>query len=553
MSSQNQSKSDNNFILQGSILATASIISRVIGLLYRIPLTAIIGKTGNDYYGTAYEVYNILLIISSYSIPLAVSKLVSAKMAKKQAKNAIRILIGSLIFAFITGGGAGLLVYFGADYFTGDLLKTPLSAIALRVLAPTLLIVAILGVLRGFFQGLHTMVPSAMSQIAEQIVNAIVSIAAAYMLYNYGLKAGGLLGNADNYAAAYGAAGGTLGTTSGAATALIFMLLILIIYIPRHKEKMKSDRTKVTESYLDIFKILILTIIPVLLSTTLYNISSIIDQGIFKNIVNIQGYTSKQISEWWGVFTGQYKVLINVPISIASALAASSVPSLSASFAEGNSKKVRRQIQSVTRFIMVIAFPCAVGMAVLAKPVMMMLFQDSDKTSSLMLQVGAVSIVFYSLSTLSNGLLQGVDKMKEPVKNAIIALVLHIIVLILLLLVFNLNIYAVIIANAVYALLMCILNQMSLNKHCKVYYNTRTTFILPAISALIMGLVVFGVYNLFYNILHSNMISVVISILVGIIEYFVSMLLLHGISEEDILRLPKGRLLVNLAKKVHLL
>ena len=199
-----------NFLVQGSILAIASIISRIIGLIYRIPMTAIIGDVGNGYYGTAFEIYNIMLIISSYSLPLAVSKLVSAKLARRERKAIYQILKGSLLFALVTGTTVALIVYFGAEFFTGQVLNTPYSIFALRVLAPALVVVAILGVLRGFFQGMGTMMPSAISQILEQIVNAIVSVWAAYVLFSYGKKVGAVLGNPDDYAAAYGAAGGTL-------------------------------------------------------------------------------------------------------------------------------------------------------------------------------------------------------------------------------------------------------------------------------------------------------------------------------------------------------
>ena len=178
-------KSDSNFLVQGSILAIASIVSRIIGLLYRIPMTNIIGDTGNSYYSAAFEIYNILLIISAYSLPLAVSKLVSARVSKGQRKNAYRIVKGALLLATGTGLTASLILFFGASFFT-NMLNTPLSIFALKVLAPTILVVAVLGVLRGFFQGLGTMMPSAISQIIEQIVNAIVSIAAAYILYGYG-------------------------------------------------------------------------------------------------------------------------------------------------------------------------------------------------------------------------------------------------------------------------------------------------------------------------------------------------------------------------------
>ena len=212
-------KSDSNFLVQGSILAIASIVSRIIGLLYRIPMTNIIGDTGNSYYSAAFEIYNILLIISAYSLPLAVSKLVSARVSKGQRKNAYRIVKGALLLATGTGLTASLILFFGASFFT-NMLNTPLSIFALKVLAPTILVVAVLGVLRGFFQGLGTMMPSAISQIIEQIVNAIVSIAAAYILYGYGARIGAVLGNKEKYGSAYGAAGGTLGTNMGAVFAL---------------------------------------------------------------------------------------------------------------------------------------------------------------------------------------------------------------------------------------------------------------------------------------------------------------------------------------------
>ena len=168
--------------MQGSILAMASIISRIIGLIYRIPLIGIIGDVGMDYYATAFEIYNNLLIISSYSLPLAVSKLVAADMSRGRKKNAFRIFRGALAFATLTGGLAALILFFGAEAFTVAM-KTPFSIFAVRVLIPTLVIVAVLGVLRGFFQGLGSMMPTAISQVLEQIANAIVSIWAAYVLY----------------------------------------------------------------------------------------------------------------------------------------------------------------------------------------------------------------------------------------------------------------------------------------------------------------------------------------------------------------------------------
>ena len=134
-------KSSTSFLVQGSILAMASIISRIIGLVYRIPLTAIIGNKGNDYYGCAFEIYNILLIISSYSLPLAVSKLVSADMSLGRKKNVYRILKCALIFGLVSGTIAALILFFGAEFITGTIMKTPYSIFAVKVLVPTLIVV----------------------------------------------------------------------------------------------------------------------------------------------------------------------------------------------------------------------------------------------------------------------------------------------------------------------------------------------------------------------------------------------------------------------------
>lgn len=549
------SKKDSNFLVQGSILAAASIISRIIGLLYRLPMTDIIGDTGNNYYSCAFEIYNIMLIISSYSLPLAVSKLVSARMARGQRKQAYQVFKGALLFAIISGTIVAFIVFFGAEYFTA-MLQTPLSIFALRVLAPVLVVVAVLGVLRGFFQGLGNMIPSAISQVIEQIVNAIVSIWAAYVLFQYGSRIGEVLGNPEKYAAAFGAAGGTLGTNLGAVSALLFMLLVFYAYMRVFKKKMRRERNTEVDSFAYTMKILVITIIPVLLSTTIYNISGILDQGIFKNIATLQGYSSDEIDVWWGVFSGKYKVLINVPISIASALAASSVPSLSAAYAEGKKDLVNSQINAAIRFIVVIAMPCCVGLAVLAKPIFSLLFPGTIATvdtATTMMWVGAIAVVFYSVSTLTNGLLQGVDRLKIPVKNAAIALVAHLILLVVLMMFFRMNIYAVVIANAFFACLVCMLNSRALYKHVGYRQEFYKTFVVPAISAGIMGLIAYGTYTLIFMLVKNNLFAIAFAIVLAALVYFVTLLLLQGLTEEEIRKFPKGHLLIKAAKKMKLL
>lgn len=544
-------KSSTSFLLQGSILAVASIISRVIGLVYRIPMQRIIGDVGMSYYGISFEIYSILLLVSSYSLPLAVSKLVSARMAKGQRKNAYRFLRGAFLFALLTGSAAGLVVWFFAGPIT-RFLQTPLSYFSLKLLAPCLLVVALMGVMRGFFQGLGTMVPSAVSQIIEQIVNAVVSVTAAYVLYQYGSKLGRVLGDSEKYGDAYGAAGGTLGTLSGAVVAFLFIVIIFFLYRILLKRQMKRDRNTKTEGYGEILSLLLLTIVPVLLSTTIYNISAIIDVGIFKKISVAMGYSQLDLDSVWGKYSGKYRLLINVPISIASALAASTVPALSASHAKEDHKRMQTQINAGTRLSMLIAIPCAVGLGVLASPIMELLFNDTTGVSAQMLQLGCISVVFYSLSTLSNGILQGINRMRVPVFNALIALVLHIVLLCLLLYVFDLGIYAVIFATAFYALLMCVLNQLSIRRYAGCTINFISVFLKPLVASAIMGGAIFGIYKL-VRILFGNAVSSILAILAGVFIYFIVLLLIRGVSEADLRKLPKGTLLIAFAKKLHLM
>lgn len=545
-----------DFLVQGSILAIASIISRIIGLIYRIPMTEIIGDVGNNYYGCAFDVYNIVLIISSCSLPQAVSKMVSAQVAKGHFKSAYQVFKGAMLFALISGVAAGLIVYFGAGFFTGTLLKTPYSVFALRVLAPVLVVVAVLGALRGFFQGMGTMMPSAVSQIIEQIVNAIVSVWAAYVLFGYGTKIGAVLGDSEHYSAAYGAAGGTLGTGAGAVAGLLFVIFVYVVYMRVYKKRMRRERNVKVDPFWHTFKLLIVTVIPVLLSTTIYNISGIIDQGIFKNIALLQGYTEHEIDVWWGVFSGKYKLLINIPIAISSAMAASSVPTLTASYVGKDMGRVRSQIHAAIRFVMLISFPSTVGLTVLAKPIFVLLFPGTAGTADLaasMMLWGSTAVIFYALSTLTNGLLQGIDRLKIPVINAIIALVAHVLLLVLLMMFFRMNINAVVLANIFFSFIMCVLNGRALRKYGKYKQEIKKTFLIPLICSLIMGVAAYLVYTGLYKLSEMNALATIAAILVAVLVYALALLLLRGVNEEDLMSFPKGALLVRITKKLHLL
>ena len=172
-----QEKKNDGFIMQAGILAITGILVRVIGILYRAPLTGIIGDEGNGYYTSAYNIYTIILLISSYSIPSAISKVIAQRLALREYRNAHKIFRCSILYVFIVGGVASLVAFFAAPW----LVETN-STIVLRVFAPTIFLSGFLGVLRGYFQAHRTMLQTSFSQIIEQILTAVVSLGAAYLL-----------------------------------------------------------------------------------------------------------------------------------------------------------------------------------------------------------------------------------------------------------------------------------------------------------------------------------------------------------------------------------
>ncbi len=544
-------KNEGAFLIQGAILASAGIITKVIGLIYRIPLINIMGDQGQAYYGIAFEIYAIALLLTSYSLPLAVSKLVSARVSKGERRNAFRVFKAALIFAVTAGTLIGLVVFFGADFIASKIMAMEPSKYALRVLAPCLLVVAVMGVIRGYFQGLGTMLPTAVSQILEQIVNAVVSVVGASYLFEFGKKAAET--KAKEYLpAAYGAAGGTLGTLTGAIAGLLFLVFVFLAYKKIIKRQLQRDRSRYRESYSDIFIVLFYTITPVILSTAVYQSTKILDAGIFSNIMEVQGMAKEEYETLWGMYSGKFNTLVNVPLAISNAVGASVIPSLTAAVTSGNRKLMYNKIQLATRFTMIISIPSMIGCMVLARPVLDLLFNGNNKTPALLLMSGAVTIVFYSLSTITNAMLQGVNRMTIPIRNAAISLGIHLVALFIMLVAFKMNIFAVIGGTIVFSFSMCILNQRALRREIGYRQECMKTFVIPLMASIIMGVVAL-LSQMILEFILPQKIATVITLFVAVMVYAVALLLLGGLTEDEILSMPKGHTLVRLLKKVHLL
>ncbi|MCR5798614.1 MAG: polysaccharide biosynthesis protein [Lachnospiraceae bacterium] len=545
----------SNFIVQAGILAFAGIIVRIIGILYRSPLVMIIGDEGNGYYNTAYQIYTIILLVASYSIPSALSKVISARLSLEQYRNAHRLFLGSIVYVVIVGGVASLFCYYCADSLVGHN-----SAMVLRVFSPTIFLSGLLGCLRGYFQAHRSMVETSVSQIVEQILNALVSITGAYFLM------ASVAGSSDTTRAIYGAIGSAVGTGSGVIIALLFMFAIYLRRRSGFMERIKEDKHEEVLSGANVARILLGMVTPVVLSTCIYNLSTASNLKIYQYITqHVRGMDEATSTTLYGLFSGKAMQIINIPIAIASAMSAAVIPVVSGLFERADFDEMRSKIAGSIKVTMLIAIPSCVGLFVLSTPVTMLLYPQkaSLATVSILIKVLSIAVILYCLSTLSNGILQGTGFVNRPVVHAATALVVQAAALLAMLLFTRLDLFALCIANIIYSLLMCIMNGLSMRHVLKYEQEIKKTFVIPAVSALIMGLAAFLINKLGLMLFASgsdivldwtgNAILLVINVLISVTVYFIMVIKLGALDEASIRSLPGGKRIYAIAHKFHLI
>ncbi len=528
----NQSRS---IVKQASILAIAGILVRIIGVLYRSPLTALITPEGIGYYSTAYNIYALILLISSYSIPTAISKLISEKLILNQYNNAQKILKCAFIYICAIGGGAAIVAFFLAPY----IVTTENAIMPLRVLCPAIFLSGLLGVFRGYFQAHQTTLYTSVSQIVEQVFNAVISVGAAYLFIQPFLKVGG------SELASHGAAGSSLGTVAGV---LIGLAYIGFMYMKRKNNLIvRETPDNYEDSYKDIFRMILSIVTPIIFATCVYNLVSTIDMYIYYFFI---GDSIHSVS-MWGAYLSQYIVLQNVPVAIASAMSTASIPAISSSWAIKKVTETKKHIKQSVRITMLILIPSMIGMCVLAYPIIGLIFPQKEtiEFATLSLALGAPAIAFYGLSTLSNGILQAIGDVKVPLKNAIISLVCHCILVILLFMFTPLGIYSLIIGNCTYGLQMCYMNQKSIQKRLNYKQGNKRTYILPFIAALVMGATVAITYYGLFALTRKVLIPLIIAVIIGVIVYFAVIIYLYGDHIDELSEIPYMNKIIHKLKR----
>ena len=487
-----------------SILSLAGIICKLIGLLYTVPLTRIIGSEGLGIYQSVYPTYNLLLTLSSAGLPVAVSRMVSQFLAKDDPKNAHHVFItalwlltglGCLCMILMLAGNGALVVW----------VREPRSSQGFYVIAPCLAIVCALSAFRGFMQGQQNMKPTAISQIAEQIGKVTFSLPLAYLGARRSL--------------AYGAAGALLGITLSEACATI---IVAILYFRNKKRfallpQLSAEPPASTGS---LARTLFSISIPITISACIVPLAQFVDSVMMVPRMIDSGLTNEAARSLYGVFSGLVIRLINMPTALALAIAMSLVPAVSAAQAVHDEKGTSQAADQGLKLAFMIGFPCSIGMSVLARQVFGFLYLESLKPEQFqtgweLLTVSSLTIVLFTVVQATSGILQGLGKQKIPMYTLIAGVSFKILMNYILVGIPGVNIH-----GGPYASLVCYTVSMVPNlyfvcKYAHLSFNFRDWIFKPGLSAAAMGIVIFAMRSF----LPLNRVLTLLEIAVGVAVY----------------------------------
>ena len=527
-------------IIKGAlILSLAMFLSKIIGFLYRIPMNEILGDTGNAIYGVAFNIYVVLLGISGIGIPGGVSKLIAECLAKGTIQDAKRVFKVAFFYTATISGLLSFGLFAGAEFVAVKLNGMEELILPLRILSPTIFIASLMAVVRGYFQGMNTMLPTAISQVVEQLFNAIFSVVLAIYFVQYGV--------------AIAAAGSTLGTGAGA----ICGFLILILFYRKNHSTTQAPITPIEplfKSYRAIIYKLLLTIIPMVVTTSIFSVFSVIDASMLANklpstinylraselikIIPVSGVATLSTTEiatsLIGQYTTKYFTLINIPISLILIVSVSAIPSISKSYALTDMNGLTDKISKIFRIGLLLSIPAAFGLMIFARPIMQLMFMPHPDGGELVMH-GALTIIFITTAQLSSSILQGMGKQHIPTLFAAISFIVKIILNIILLNIPTLHIYSVIYSTLIAYMIFALLCVYYLKYKVGLNFNFGSLYLYPLLCSIIMsilGLAVFYILNKLFNLPNINLIlSICFCILIyGLVGFLSGMLKLEDLS-----------------------
>ena len=296
---------------------------------------------------------------------------------------------------------------------------------------------------------------------------------------------------------------------------------------------------------------------PFIISTGVYNLNNFLDKTIYQIIM----LREKELGEALVAFDlsamAKGTKIANIPIAMASAMATTLIPKLAYHTASGDTVNARESIAKATKVTMYISIPAAVGIGVLAKPIMRVIFPQPESLdlASNILRILAVTVMLYGLSTITQAVLQSIGKMHEPIVNAVASILVHVAFMLLGMRIVPAKycVYVFAVCTIIYTLCLCILNGISVKKHIGYIQEVDKTFLRPVICSMVMGAVIIGVYYALYITSGINIIALAVSLVVGVFTYFVLSIRWQVLGIDELLALPKGKLLLKIAQKLKLI
>ncbi|MBZ9616677.1 putative polysaccharide biosynthesis protein [Clostridium estertheticum] len=506
-----------------AILSAAGFAVKFLSLLYIPFLGKILGEDGLGVYYSAYSIFTYVYILTNAGIPVAISKIVSELIALGNYKDAVKTFKIARFSLLVLGIVMSLLMLILVVPIS-KLTNSETAKLAIMALAPTVLLTSILSAYRGYFQGRGNMTPTAVSQVFEQVANTIFSLVFAACFIKYGVSAG--------------AAGGTVGTTVGALVAVIYMIHYYeknkVFRVPKGYNQLGIKRLTNKK----IFKKLLGVAVPMTICLGIQQSGLLIDLGVVKSRMVAAGIGSVQVNVLWGVL-GKYTTLINIPIAIITSLAITILPSISSLMAIRDKKAVRDKINYAFRLCFLIAVPSAIGLAVLAYPVVN-LIQYGSSVGRLLIY-GSVVIILMAVVSIQTSILQGLGKLYLVTIYAVLGMIGKIITNYIFVAIPNINILGAIMGNAVSFAILLILNYITINKTLRVKIKLLSHAIKPILASVVMAIVAKLMYcnfNYMFSYVKegyfANAIALLISMVFAIVTYFFTLVLLGGLSKEDL-------------------
>ncbi|HYE84083.1 MAG TPA: oligosaccharide flippase family protein [Clostridia bacterium] len=533
MSSRKQS-----FIKGAAILAVAGIISKILGAIYRIPLGRIIGSEGMAYYQTAYELYILMLTISAYSIPIAISKLVSEKIELGRRDEAHKTFRVALTLIAFLGFTLSALLFFNAQGFVASV-KNPGAYVAVLCVAPAIFTVSLSGAFRGYFQGMQNMTPSGISQVTEQIARVVFGFILAIIFLPAGYETA--------------AGGAVFGTTIGG---LVSFLTLIYIYRKRRSEiklGIRSTGNMKMDSALSIAKRIVIFSVPITIGGSIMPVMTVIDTFIVMDRLQSAGFSLETATSLLGQLKGMAGAFINLPQVFTIALAASLVPAISESIARNDFGGAARKSELAIRVSLMIGLPAAFGLFTLADPIMKLMYPAEPATLGMVLRYLSTAVIFLTLVQTMTGILQGMGKERIPVINLVIGALVKVVVSYTLTTVPFINIRGAALGTVAGYAVSSALNLSAIIKYQKSNMNITKIVMKPAIATGAMMAAAYFSYRLLFEAIGRNSVATLISVAFAALVYVIVLILIKGIAAEELEMAPGGKRLSTIMKKKGLL